>query len=364
MLQFRSQKYDWHHRKGCFKKSKECRFHIPHKPQEQLSITIDDQTTTHVDSKTKWFLHDGLHYSVCAYDILPKRQPWDVFVNTNNPIVSRIIGYNNNICMGSINTLYYCTLYTSKSNQEDETLPYIKALEAVSKRIKRIQENDSESNLSPRQIGLRHLLSGINSHLSSCVVSATMAWYLVIHGSRFHFSHEFKPLLLSQIQEWYKGENFKRRIRYQKRKRDIRDLNESNNTRSPTSNTAEEDKSPIWYESSIHNYVYRPQNGTIIFDNIYESNFDLVAIKPEHFMTEEQNENNDNSYFRFSYQHPGFLFSCLTKRKSECLPKLYYNNKFPDVAIDETEHGDDVEDSVKQLREEYALMAMLLFFPF
>jgi len=185
--------HDWHHRKGCFKKSKECRFHIPHKPQEQLSITIDDQTTTHVDSKTKWFLHDGLHYSVCAYDILPKRQPWDVFVNTNNPIVSRIIGYNNNICMGSINTLYYCTLYTSKSNQEDETLPYIKALEAVSKRIKRIQENDSESNLSTRQIGLRHLLSGINSHLSSCVVSATMAWYLVIHGSRFHFSHEFKP---------------------------------------------------------------------------------------------------------------------------------------------------------------------------
>jgi hypothetical protein len=102
--------HDWHHRKGCFKKSKECRFHIPHKPQEQLSITIDDQTTTHVDSKTKWFLHDGLHYSVCSYDILPKRQPWDFFVNTNNPIVSRIIGYNNNICMGSINTLYYCTL--------------------------------------------------------------------------------------------------------------------------------------------------------------------------------------------------------------------------------------------------------------
>jgi hypothetical protein len=51
-----------------------------------------------------------------------------------------------------------------------------------------------------------------------------MAWYLVIHGSRFHFSHEFKPLLLSQIQEWYKGGNFKRRIRYQKRKRDITDL--------------------------------------------------------------------------------------------------------------------------------------------
>jgi hypothetical protein len=93
----------------------------------------------------------------------------------------------------------------------------MKACEAVSTRIKKLNETDGESNLSMRQIGLRRLLSGINAHLSSCVVSATMAWYLVTHGTRFHFSHEFKPLLLSQLESWYEGKGYSRRIRKKKR---------------------------------------------------------------------------------------------------------------------------------------------------
>jgi len=154
---------------------------------------------------------------------------WDVFVNTNNPTVSNIFGYNNNVCIGSINTLYYCTLYTSKSNQEDETYPYVKALEAVSHRLRRVEENSTEENLSSRQVGLRNLLSGINSHLSSCVVSATMAWYLVVHGSRFHFSHDFKPLLMTQLESWFHGSSFTRRIRYKKRKRQRQGQSNVNN---------------------------------------------------------------------------------------------------------------------------------------
>ena len=374
--------HDWHHRKGCFKKSKECRFHIPHKPYHELSIQLNEvdmdilQSNNAVAgiSRSKWHSHDGSHHYVCSYDILAQRKPWDVFVNTNNPIVSKILGYNNNICMGSINTLYYCTLYTSKSNQEDETMPYLKALEAVSKRIKRVQESDSEEALSSRQVGLRHLLSGINSHLSSCVVSATMAWYLVIHGSRFHFSHQFKPLLLSQVEDWYKGRNFKRRIRYQKRKRNAEIATGGmpspiNGVRSPTTESAEEDQSRIWFESSIHNYIFRPLNGSsVMFENIsmweYESNYDLVVLKPDNFMTEEQQHDSDNKYFRFQHGHPGLEFSCLVKRNRECIPKLYYNSKFPDVELLEMEMGNDVEDHVKQLREDYALKAMLLFCPF
>jgi hypothetical protein len=282
--------------------------------------------------KSKWYHHDGSNHYVCSYDVISKRNPWDVFVNTNNPTVSRIIGYNNNICMGSINTLYYCTLYTSKSNQEDETLPYLKALEAVSRHIKRVQDNDSEENLSSWQVGLRYLLSGINSHLSSCVVSATMAWYLVMHGSRFHFSHEFKPLLLSQIEDWCKGRSFRHRIQYRKRKRNIatgaNDVIIPNSTRSPTASSTEEDQSHVWFESSIHNYICRPLNG-IIWE--YKSNYDLVALRAENFMAEEEQHDSDNKYFRFSHHHPGFHYSCLGKRNRECILKLYYNSKFPDV---------------------------------
>jgi hypothetical protein len=137
----------------------------------------------------RWYHHDGNYHQVCSYDVLCRRDPWDVFLNTNNPSMSKILGYNNNVCMGGINVLYYCTLYSSKSNQEEETCPYVKALEAVSNRLKRVQEFNSESDLSNRQIGLRNLLSGINSHISSSVISATMGWYLVRHGSRFSFSH-------------------------------------------------------------------------------------------------------------------------------------------------------------------------------
>jgi hypothetical protein len=208
--------HDWKHRKGCFKKGNDCRFHIPKKPCESLCIDFatnniegvvnDDPSTT----KSYWYHHDGTHHNVCSFDICTKRQAWDVFVNTNNPSTTKIFGYNNNICIGNINTLYYCTLYRSKSNQEEETYPYVKVLEAVAHRLKRLEERSNGENLSTRQIGLRTLLSGFNSHLSSCVVSATMAWYLVVHGSRFYFSHDFKPLLLSQLESWFLGESFNR----------------------------------------------------------------------------------------------------------------------------------------------------------
>jgi hypothetical protein len=55
-------------------------------------------------------------------------------------------------------------------------------------------------------IGLGHVLSGIIAHLSSTVISATMAWHLVIKESRFQFSHEFSRILLSQFESWLKDE--------------------------------------------------------------------------------------------------------------------------------------------------------------
>ena len=50
--------------------------------------------------------------------------------------------------------------------------------------------------------GLGHVLSGICAHLSSLVISATMAWHLIINVSRFRFSHDFAPILRSQMEDW------------------------------------------------------------------------------------------------------------------------------------------------------------------
>jgi hypothetical protein len=46
---------------------------------------------------------------------------------------------NNNESMGSINILYHCPLYASKSNQEEKNYLYLKAFEAVIARIKKCQ---------------------------------------------------------------------------------------------------------------------------------------------------------------------------------------------------------------------------------
>jgi hypothetical protein len=370
--------HDWRHRKGCFKKSNECRFHIPQQPCTSLTFHFGEGCEEELlsddpsSSFSKWYHLDGSYHNVCSYDVLSKRDPWDVFVNTNNPTVTGLFGYNNNICMGSINTLYYCTLYTSKSNQEDETYPYVKALEAVSSRLKRVQENDSENHISPRQIGLRHLLSGINSHISSCVVSATMAWYLVKHGTRFHFSHDFKPFLLSQLEAWYHGKRYTRRIRYQKNRRrrrnNITNPHGSQLAVSEQASQSDDETPDVWFDSSVNDYIFRPDPEDSTFENIcaweYVSRYDLVTRKAESFMDKEDTQDINGQHFRFSSGHPGYEYSCLEMRKNECIPKLYYSNKFPDVAALEIDKSNNVEEHVKALREEYALKAMLMFYPF
>jgi hypothetical protein len=369
--------HDWKHRKACFKKGNECRFNIPHKPIDKFTIEYSDSCEENLFSGDpsslicKWYHLDGSYHNVCSYEILAKRDSWDVFVNVNNPVVSEVLGYNNNVCMGNINTLYYCTLYTSKSNQEEETYPYMKALEAVASRLRRVQENESESNISSRQVGLRHLLSGINSHISSSVVSATMAWYLVQHGTRFHFSHEFKPLLLTQFEAWYDGESYSQRIRHRK-KRNKPKYGDSSRRRSHMQSRGQDnsdEETEVWMDSSVSNYLNRPTpDGDNIFENMslweYECKYEMMLKTPDTFMAQDLDSNETRQYFRFNKNHPGFHYSCLYRRSNECIPKLYYNNIFPDIEALEIDKGTNVEDHVLVLRKCFAKKVMLMFFPF
>jgi hypothetical protein len=185
-----------------------------------------------------------------------------------------------------------------------------------------------------------------------------MAWYLVKNGSRFHFSHSFKPLLLSQFESWYHGTAFSHRIRYNERKK----RNDNNNNSNVESNVN------VWLDSSVNNYIFRPTLPNSIFDGIclweYESKYDL-QLKKAHFLQESNDvDGHQGCIFQFHDQHPGYQYSILQQREDECIPQLYYSNKFPDIEVLEIEQGDNVDESVKQLREDYALKAMLLFFPF
>jgi len=66
----------------------------------------------------------------------------DVFLNTNNPVVSQIFGYNNNVAMGNRNCIYYVTLYSTKGNSEEEQFPFLKHCTAIAKRLRRLRQNE------------------------------------------------------------------------------------------------------------------------------------------------------------------------------------------------------------------------------
>jgi len=124
----------------------------------------------------------------------------------------------------------------------------------------------------------------------------------------------------------------------------------------------------VWLDSSVNNYIFRPALTNSIVDGIclweYESKYDL-QLKKAHFLQESNDvDGHQGCIFQFHDQHPGYQYSILQQREDECIPQLYYSNKFPDIEVLEIEQGDNVDESVKQLREDYALKAMLLFFPF
>jgi hypothetical protein len=86
------------------------------------------------------------------------------------------------------------------------------------------------------KVGLGHVLSGILAQLSSAILSATMAWHLVIKDSRFMFSHEFSQILLSQFECWLIEEDIQCRYRRHK------------------------NKETGWLGSNLFQYIYRPEN--------------------------------------------------------------------------------------------------------
>jgi hypothetical protein len=213
---FRFNEHDFRHRKGCFKKSDECSFSYPRNIQDDYEVKIDWDSEPSI-----WYnsYGNGTILSCHNFVMEPKRSVSDVFLNTNNSTISKNFGYNNNIAMGNRNCIYYVTVYNTKGNQEEEQFPFLKHCTAIAKRIRKLREkeneirsqisNEDEINMEEPNfsIGLGHVLSGILAHLSSTVISATMAWHLEMKESRFQFSHEFSHILLSQFESWLVGED-------------------------------------------------------------------------------------------------------------------------------------------------------------
>ena len=192
-------------KKGC-----ECRFNLPMMIWPQTSIEFD------LTKKMKWFHIDGSITERYPFQVITKRLQGDQFLNVHNTIASYLFSCNTNIQIGEVDHMYYNTLYGSKSTQKEDTRSFMNVSNALSRRITnqidKNKENISKVNDNRRQEdghdfieGLCCLLSGVTANLSSSVVSAPLGHVLMIKGSRFQFSHEFSPLLLTQIKDVLEG---------------------------------------------------------------------------------------------------------------------------------------------------------------
>jgi hypothetical protein len=109
--------HDYRHRRGCFKKSNECRIHYPRMLQDNYELIVDSNSDV-----STWYstLGHGENAECYPFSMEMKRDIANVFLNTNNPVVPQIFGYNNNVAMGNRNCIYYVTLYSTKGNSEEE----------------------------------------------------------------------------------------------------------------------------------------------------------------------------------------------------------------------------------------------------
>jgi hypothetical protein len=138
----RFNEHDYRHRKGCFKKTSECRFRYPRPFQGNDELKIDFKADPSI-----WYTSYGNgDNSVCyPFSMEPKRSLPDVFLNTNNSTVSEIYGYNNNVAMGNRNCIYYVTLYNTKGNQQEEQFPFLRHCTAIAKHLRKLRNQDNKA---------------------------------------------------------------------------------------------------------------------------------------------------------------------------------------------------------------------------
>ncbi len=138
------------------------------------------------------------------------------FINAHNKAISNVFNLNTNIQIGDAFQVFYSTLYTSKSTQDEDSEKQIRIRCAVIKRIKRVL-NDKHKGEPSFGEGLSRVLSGLYAATTRNVISATMAHLIPCNdGSRFVYSHTCSDLLVGQMEAALEGQDINVRIRLNK----------------------------------------------------------------------------------------------------------------------------------------------------
>ncbi len=183
LLRYRFEEHSFSHSASCFKKDCECRFLFPFMSTSSTYIHKDkgDQD----QNKTLWYFLNGWVNTVYPFMVLPNRPMGCQFINSHNKAISDVFNFNTNIQIGDASQVFYSTLYTSKSTQDEDSEKQIRIGRAVIKRIKRVL-NDTNVEEPSFGEGLSRVFSGLNAATTRNVISATMAHLIPCNdGSRF-----------------------------------------------------------------------------------------------------------------------------------------------------------------------------------
>jgi hypothetical protein len=133
--------HDYRHRNGCFRKTSDCRFHYPRTIQESHELKIDFKAEPSI-----WYIScgNGENKTCYPFTMESKRALPDVFLNTNNPIISEVFGFNNNVAIGNRYCIHYVTLYNTKGNREEEQFPFLKHGTSIAKHLRKLRNQERE----------------------------------------------------------------------------------------------------------------------------------------------------------------------------------------------------------------------------
>jgi hypothetical protein len=119
LLRYRFEEHSFSHSASCFKKDCECRFLFPFMSTKCTCIHEDKGDKD--QNKTLWCFLDGSINVVYPFMVLPKRPMGCQFINAHNKTISEVFNFNTNIQIGDASQVFYSTLYTSKSTQDEDS---------------------------------------------------------------------------------------------------------------------------------------------------------------------------------------------------------------------------------------------------
>ena len=193
--------HSWKHAVQCFKYDHECRYNVPKSPADATIVELSD-------SFDQWYDWLGQRGNYDKYDVIEKRQTYDVFMNHYNKAIpmSRLGSNSNSQCSINGQKAMYCTKYPTKSTQEEEESEYGNVLLWAEKRLldQRFDLDYSEA--------LSRLVGASLAHSANNVISPWLAKHLLNQGSRFRFSHEFRNVPHASMQ----AELFDEAIKYRR----------------------------------------------------------------------------------------------------------------------------------------------------